>query len=145
LEAVPSYASLIRAVRAPHTEVLDPVVVGRQALERSALAMRRAVDVRETRGDTQFLDLPYARLVGDPLGVMAEIYGRLGRPLPSSLLARMEQWLGVNPQHRHGAHAYDLDEFGLRQAEVTEAFAPYLDRFGALVEAPAAGTTRGGG
>ncbi len=137
LEAVPSYASLIRTVRAPHTERLDAAVVGRQALDRSCRAVRRALDVRNSGGDGPFLDLAYTGLVGDPLGVMTEVYERFGRPLRPALVARMEQWLDANPQHLHGPHPYAMGEFGLRTGEVSEAFASYLDRFGALLEAPA--------
>lgn len=135
LESVPSYASLIRTVRAPHVERLDPVVVGRQALERSAQAVQRAMEVRHAVGSEPFVDVSYARLVGDVWGVVSDIYRRLDRPLLPALRFRMERWLLANPQHVHGPHRYGLDDFGLHAQEVTEAFTSYTARFGGLVAA----------
>jgi hypothetical protein len=130
VEAVPSYASLIRTVRAPHTERLDPGLVGRQALERSCLAVRRALAVREAAGASRFVDVSYGRLVAEPLAVMGEVYDRLGRPLRAEVRADMGRWLVANPQHLHGPHNYGLDDFALNAGQVSDAFAPYLDRLG---------------
>lgn len=135
LEAVPSYASLIRTVRSPHTERLDPALVGRQALERSVLAVHRALVARDTADHGRFVDVSYARLVGDVWSVMSDIYQAFGRPLLPGVRFRMERWLLANPQHLHGPHRYGLDEFGLRAPEVTQAFTGYTARFGALVSA----------
>jgi hypothetical protein len=133
-QAVASWASLVRAVRAPHTAVLDLEVVGRQALARAWRATERAMQVRDTRPQA-FVDVSYERLVGRPAMVVTDVYDRLGRPLQPPAEGRMRRWLGDNLQHAHGPHNYGLDEFGLRFDEVAERFAPYLDRFGHLVEA----------
>ncbi len=134
-QAVGSYASLIRAVRAPHTERLDPVLVGSQALERSSLAMQRGLEVRDTAATGRFVDVSYDRLVRDPLGTVAGIYERLDRRLSPDAQAGMRRWLAGNPQHRDGVHRYGLAEFGLSAEEVTESFDEYLRRFGALASA----------
>jgi hypothetical protein len=129
-EAVPSWASLVSAVRRPYTDELSPQVVGEQCLERSAVATGRALAVRDEVGDGRFVDVAYRSLVGDPVSVVAGIYERLGRPLSGEVEARMRAWVADNPQHKHGRHRYDPAGFGLDDARVRRALAPYVDRFG---------------
>ena len=133
-EAVASYASLIATLRTPYAEEVAPDVVGRQALARAATAMERALAVRD-RSPSGFVDVAYRRLAADPLGAAGDVYRGMGRAPGPGAEARMEAWVGDNPRHKHGAHRYDLARFGLHEAAVDEAFATYLDRFGALVEA----------
>lgn len=130
--AVASYASLIRAVRAPHTEHFDRQLAGAQAVHRCALAVRRAQASRETSPGTPFIDISYERLLRDPIGAVSGIYDRLGWSLRPTARARMRRWLSRNPQHRFGEHRYGLAEFGLSDEQVAEEFGPYLDRLAAL-------------
>ncbi|MBA3956637.1 MAG: sulfotransferase [Acidimicrobiia bacterium] len=129
-EAVPSWASLVSAVRRPYTDALSPQVVGEQCLQRSAVATERALAVRHEVGDGRFLDVAYRALIGDPVAVVAGIYERMGRPLSREVEGRMRAWVADNPQHQHGRHRYDLAGFGLDEARVRRALAPYVDRFG---------------
>lgn len=132
-QAVPSYASLIRAVRSPHTERFDPLLAGTQAVQRCSLALRRALAVREAAAGVRFIDVCYEELVRDPLGVVAGIYDRLGWALRNTTRARMHGWLAGHPQHRFGEHRYGPAEFGLHPAQLADEFRGYLDRFGVLV------------
>lgn len=132
-QAVASYASLIRAVRSPHTERFDPELAGVQALQRCCLAMGRALVTRESAPGVRFIDISYDRLVNDPLGTVSGIYDRLGSSLRGTARARMQRWLAGNPQHRYGQHRYGRAEFGLSAEQVTAEFGDYLDRFAALV------------
>ena len=132
-QAVPSYASLIAALRRAYSDDVRPEVVGRQALERGAVAMERAMEVRASSGDTAFVDVSYRQLVRDPISVVRDVYDRRGGPLPPAVEERMRQWVRANPQHRHGAHRYGLDQFGLTAAEVDAAFRAYLARYESFV------------
>jgi hypothetical protein len=128
-EAVGSYASLVLAVRRPHTADLSPAAAGAHALRRCSVAAQRALDGRDQAGDGPFVDVGYPELVADPLGVARRLYQHLGRPFDAAAEAAMARWLADNPQHKHGAHRYDLAEFGLAPGQITAALAPYLDRF----------------
>jgi hypothetical protein len=128
-EAVGSYASLVLAVRRPHTADLSPAAAGAHALRRCSVAAQRALDGRDQAGDGPFVDVGYPELVADPLGVARRLYQHLGRPFDAAAEAAMRRWLADNPQHKHGAHRYDLAEFGLTPGQITAALAPYLDRF----------------
>lgn len=129
-EAVPSWASLVRAVRRPYTDELVPEVVGDQCLQRSARAAERASAVRDQVGEETFVDVAYRSLVEDPVAVVAGIYERMGRPLSPEVEAQMRAWVADNPQHKHGRHRYDPGRFGLDDARVNRALAPYVERFG---------------
>jgi len=132
LEAVPSYASLIRAVRAPHRDGLDQAVVGRQALDRCGRIMENALAAREGTDPERFLDVLYDDLVADPLRVVSDVYERLGIPLGGRLEQGIGQWIEEHPRHGQGVHRYSLDDFGLEVSQVLGAFSSYLARFPAV-------------
>lgn len=131
-EAVASYASLIHTLRRAYSDAAPPAVAGSQALARSATAMARAMNARDTIGDGAFVDVSYPQLVADPVATMAGVYRRLGRPFDAGLAEAVRQQTARHPQHEHGPHRYNLGRFGLTSAAVDDAFAVYLDRFGAL-------------
>jgi hypothetical protein len=131
-QAVASYASLIRALRRAYSDTVDPAAVGRQALDRAATAMGRALDVRAATDPSRFVDVSYRALVADPVGTVRSVYQRMGRPLEPAVAAAMHRWAQLNPQHAHGAHRYDLAQFGLRPEDVDAAFGDYTERFGEL-------------
>ena len=39
------------------------------------------------------------------------------------------RFLAANPQHRHGRHAYKLEDFGLDRKDVSQRFTTYRERF----------------
>ncbi|HYE78852.1 MAG TPA: sulfotransferase, partial [bacterium] len=99
-EAVPSYASLVRAVRRPYSEV-SPAVVGQQCLSRCGQAVERALAFRQW-GEGAVIDVSYRDLVRDPVRVVGWVYEGVGRAVGPSFRARMVEWLHHNPQHKHG-------------------------------------------
>ncbi|MDP8992304.1 MAG: sulfotransferase [Actinomycetota bacterium] len=133
LEAVPSYASLVRAVRSPYRDHLDPAALGRQALERCSTIMAKALAARDAAGPDHFVDVSYDTLVADPIAAVGQVYDRLGRPLGGAAEGAMRRWVEENPQHRHGVHRYRLEEFGLDGPGVLAALSTYLERFPALM------------
>lgn len=128
-QAVPSWASLVRAVRRPYTDELVPEVVGDQCLQRSARASERALAVRDQVDEERFFDVAYRSLVEDPVAVVAAIHERMGSRLEAEVEVRMRAWVTDNPQHKHGRHRYDPGRFGLDDTRVQQALAPYVDRF----------------
>jgi Sulfotransferase family len=133
LEAIASYASLTYAVRAPHSDNTSLVDVGTHVLNRCAIAMKRALQARDALADDALVDVGYTALVRHPLGVVRDLYDRLGRALSTEAAAAMEQWVTENPQHRFGRHEYTLARFGLSPADVSTALEEYCDRFAAEI------------
>lgn len=129
VEAVSSWASLVRAVRRPYVDELTPKEVGRECLRRSAVATERALAVRRDVGDDHFVDVAYHSLVVDPIRSIREIYARMQRPLAPPVEARMSAWVVENPQHKHGRHRYDPAQFALDEARVHAELRPYRQHF----------------
>jgi hypothetical protein len=132
-EAVASYASLVHTLRRAYSDTVSPQAVGRQALQRAATAMERALDARAAAPSTTFVDVAYRDLVHDPVEAVGAVYRRLGRELDGDAEARLRRWVAANPQHKHGAHRYDAGRFGLTERAVADAFERYLVDFGAVV------------
>jgi len=49
--------------------------------------------------------------------------------LPMRLLNAMQAWLVQNKQHKHGAHVYRIEDFGLTPALVEQRLAYYRDKY----------------
>jgi hypothetical protein len=133
-EAVASYASLVHTLRRAYSDRVSAAEVGGQALARTATAMARATAVRDAAPATRFVDVSYRELVRDPVRCAAAVYQACDRPLAAGVEDSMRRWVSANPAGRHGRHSYDLARFRLTEAGVERAFAPYLERFGPLVE-----------
>ncbi len=132
LAAVTSYASLIATLRGAYEGDLSAPRIGRQALERSATAMTRALAVRATRGSDVFVDVSLREIAADPIAVVRAIYRRAGRATTQPFEQRMRRWLADNPVGRHGSHRPDAGDFGLTEHAVADAFAPYSEQFADL-------------
>ena len=133
VEAIPSFASLVLNLREPYSRKVSPAEIGEHALRRFSVAMDKALVVRDAAATERFIDVPYHRLVAEPVPVVRELYERLGLPLRAGFEARMTQWLAENPQHKHGVHRYSLAQFELTADSVGSAFAPYRERFASIL------------
>lgn len=94
----------------------------------------RLIDYRDRRGDDRFCDLHYQELAADPVGAVGGIYQHFGEAMSPAAESRMHRHLAAHPKGEHGAHAYTLADFGLRETEVRDRFAAYCERFDVEVE-----------
>ena len=60
---------------------------------------------------------------------MQGVYDFLDMPFAEQARNGMQQWLNENQQHKHGAHKYSLDDFGLNAQQVSQALSFYSERF----------------
>ena len=81
-------------------------------------------------GATPFLDITYKKLVSNPLGTVHQILSHFDIPAPEGLDVRLEEYLKKRIQHRHGAHKYSLDEYGLDETEIKIKFKREADLAG---------------
>ena len=92
--------------------------------------MERYVEARERlRLNDRILDVKYEQIRSDPMTAIRAIYQRTGRTLSWEAEHKMTDWHNQNEQGRYGKHDYSLDEFGLNQAAIRNAFAGYLNKF----------------
>lgn len=137
VDLVGSYCSTYADSRKRTQAAFDPIALGRERLAQLHTMSERAVAAREHGDPARFVDVHYARLVADPLAVVASLYERARIPFSSAARAAMQDWLARNPQHKAGRHAYALADYGLDRAQVEARFARYLERFAVLREAEA--------
>jgi len=130
VRVVASFCSMIAHGRALFSDRVDPREVGAQLGAKAVRAVTRAMEVRDHVGGDAFLDVAYPDLVADPLGQIRRITDFVGlSPEPASERA-MQEWIAANPQNKHGAHRYRLDDFGLDRLRLEKDFEPYRSRFG---------------
>ena len=94
------------------------------------MIVTRIAEFRDAHGDDGFLDVQYPDLMADPIGVVRAIYGWEGTEYTPEAEADMRAYMDDNEQGKFGRHAYSLEPFGLDAGELTERFAPYVERFG---------------
>ena len=129
LRVVASFCSMITHGRAVFSNEVDPHVVGAQLGATAVRAVNRTMELRDGADASQFLDVHYADLVNDPMKQIRRIYDFLEIELCPATEETMRQWQRHNPQHKHGVHSYQLEDFGLDRVRLAEEFKPYRDRF----------------
>lgn len=129
---LPSYASLFSALRRTFSD--DPANWNADAMLRETIPalqhrLARAAEFRATAPQI-FVDILYADLVADPLGVVRGVYRQLGLDLDPAVEARMAAWLDDNRKGKHGTPDYSLAAAGVTDADVDAAFGDYRARYG---------------
>jgi hypothetical protein len=129
LEIIPSYCSMMVSLMGI-CEHVDPLALGPTVLEFLARSLERGLAARDHSDPRRFVDVDYHRFVEDPLAAVETIYDAFGLPLTPPVRTAMEAHVAANPQRKHGAHRYSLEQFGLTAADVRERLAAYIERFG---------------
>ena len=88
----------------------------------------------DRHGDSDFIHVPYARLVAEPLAVADEIAAATGHTITPAARAAMERHVRERTQHRYGVHRYALEDYGFRREELDERYQAYRERFGVPLE-----------
>jgi len=128
--AIASTCSTVAASRAQRTPSWSPgPSFGREQLDHWADGMRQAMTARAVVGEERFVDVVQHELEADAVATAERVYASAGLPLDGAVVDAMRVWSDGNHRGTRGEHRYSLEEFGLRPDQVTEAFAPYLERF----------------
>lgn len=135
--AVPSLASLYASLRRLVENPVDPGRVGRIVLDIFADGMRRMIEADRKGPQRQFIDVAFADLVADPIGVVADIYARFGHELSAPFEEAMRRYIKDSQAAAKSRHSYALEEFGLSRDAVLSRSEEYLvwlkDRTGARI------------
>jgi hypothetical protein len=128
-----STCSVVADARSKRTPTWSPgPTFGRELLDHWAEGMRQALAARADLGDDRFVDVGQRELEADAVAVAERVYAGAGLSLDPQMATAMGEWAAANRRGSRGAHRYSLEEYGLSPDEVTDAFAPYLARFGHL-------------
>jgi sulfotransferase family protein len=126
VRAVPSYASMVRTIRAQYSDSVDPVAIGRYWSERFARALRDFASVRAARPD-RFVDVRYESMVADPAGQAGRVLDALGLPPNTDDEAAFAGYLMRIGTQSRSAHKYASADFGLSATRLARDFAFYTE------------------
>lgn len=127
IEAIASVSSLISILRGVFSDAVDPVQIGRDALDYWVEAIANFAGERDRLPPQQVCDLHYADIRRDPIGAVRRLYEYFGWSLASETEERMRSVLASQSQTENGNHRYHPSQFGLNSAG---RFADYCERFG---------------
>ena len=92
--------------------------------------LRQDLEERERLASPeQQYDILYADITADWEDAMTGVYAFLDRPFTDAAKQGMRGWLNENRQHKHGAHKYNLEQFGLTADQVDMELMFYRERF----------------
>jgi hypothetical protein len=120
---IASSCSLSAETTAGHSTTYVGDVVGRTQLDLWSRSFHAFHDARPSYPAEQFADVAFADLRADPLGVTRGIYEQFGLDWTPEAEAAIT---AIDREGREGkaapSHRYSLDDYGLTEAEVREAF-----------------------
>ncbi len=126
-----SWNSLVERIRSFTTEPRCPHETGAEQLPLMSGMLNNAIRLRASRPalDVRWVDVRYADLVEDPMAVVRDVYARFGWCLELVASDEMQQWLTIQEEQRRQEprHEYKLEDYGLTQESVNEAFEPYRE------------------
>jgi hypothetical protein len=133
--AIASTCSTVAASRAQRTPTWSPdAQFGPRLLAHWADGMQQAMAARDALGADRVLDVAQREIEDDPVAAAARIYDFAGLTLTGDVEAAMAVWANSNRRGARGAHRYTPEQYGLDAREITDAFAPYLERFSGYCE-----------
>jgi hypothetical protein len=105
-------------------EELGPIV-----MDFYATSLERGLAARDRSDPARFVDVSHDEFVDEPMTMVERIYRKFDLEIGEAARTAMSEHIGQNPKGRHGAHEYELGDWGLTPEEVRARFAPYAERF----------------
>lgn len=132
---LPSVADVYYELSQAYSDQVDKAFLARQNAEWTELGLRRLIAFRDAGNEQRFFDIHFAPFQKDPFPTLERLYAFVGETLTPEARARMLAWRESMPREKHGAHTYDLAEFGIDLKALRERFRFYSDRFDVAVAA----------
>jgi sulfotransferase family protein len=129
-KAIASVSSLVAILRSVFSDHVDPLEVGRDALQYWGDTMTAFLQHRDELPSHRFCDVSYKDIREDPITVARQVYAYFDWELSDETEKRMRRVLKNQPAEENGHHHYDPAQFGLTPDDVNAFFAGYCDRFG---------------
>lgn len=125
---VGSYSSMLAHGQGVFTDEVDAVAVARHWLDKNAAALAKTNQVRASHPEA-FIDAWYDQLIKDPMKEVERIYTFAGMELTEDVRSVMAASRRSNRKDKHGKHSYKLEDFGLNEALIRQAYADYIKVF----------------
>jgi len=130
IKAVGSVCSTAWNAMVRDCDDIDPLAIGRHWMDKTEWMLRKTLPIRERQvpARNQY-DIQYADISADWEVALRGVYEFLDLPFTSAARAGMQAWIDRNKQHKHGAHKYNLADFGLEKDDVDRRLMFYRERF----------------
>ena len=126
VKAIGSLSSLTTSVRSGLSKHADPHLIGKRVLDFWQYAINKSItDREEFLKPEQIIDIDYREFVKNPTQQIQAIYSHFGYDLSSKSLDAMEAFIENQSEEEHTPHHYKLEDFGLSEERVQEAFSNY--------------------
>lgn len=108
----------------------DPHAIGQHWMNKTEWMLHKTLRIREEQvpAHNQY-DIQYADISADWQAALHGVYDFLDLPFTDAARTGMQAWIDKNKQHKHGAHKYNLADFGLDKQEVDRRLLFYRERF----------------
>ena len=127
MEAVVSVSSLVTILRRVFSDDVDPIQVGRDALNYWAQALKTFMRVRDQLPVSRVCDLRYDDVRRNPIAAACRVYEHFGWTFTKEIEERMRMVLAQQASQTNGVHRYDATHFKLDEMN---GFTDYCERFG---------------
>ena len=132
--AVTSFCSMVAHGRGMFSDHVDPAEIGRHWCYKTRRMVEWAMKTRAETPAGRFVDVSYYDLIRDPIAQLRRIYEVAGVDFDDEARGLAEQYVAENPQNRFGKHHYRLEDFGLSEHVMDEAFAAYREAYAIAFE-----------
>ena len=139
LKAIASVSSLVAILRSVFSDHVDPLEVGRDALQYWGDTMNSFLQHRDELPSHRFCDVNYNDIRRDPIAVARQVYAYFDWEQSEETERRMRAVLENQPAEENGHHRYNPAQFGFAPDEVAAYFAGYCERFGLTDQRSTAG------
>ena len=104
----------------------------RRMMTMLALAAEKHIRWRDQNPDIEILDLSYEDINERSVDVLRKVYAYLDLELTPKIEESVIGWERDTSRNRFARNSYSAEEFGLTEAQIREAFRPYINRFSAF-------------
>lgn len=129
VDVVASACSLVKHVRRMFSEDVDLEYLGQQMLRTFHLMIERTLAYKKAHGWDAIYDVQYTDLMQDPIGEIQKLYQHFDTPFTEALAQSLDNYMGNNPKGKFGKHEYNLEEYGLTEAQIRSEFSDYCKTF----------------
>ena len=134
--AVASFCSMVAHGRGIFSDRVDPIEIGRHWGRKTQRMVQLAMRARSKTPAGRFVDVSYYDLKEGPIAELARVCDLAGIDFDDAAEREAALYMAKNPQHRYGKHHYRLQDFGLDEPAVDEAFAAYREAYAVPFESP---------
>lgn len=118
-ETIPSICSLQLFLWQLGCDDPDPLECGALWGTNWEIALRHALEMRDSRYPDRFLDVWYRDVAADPVSQVRRIHEATGRKLSAEAEASAREWADANRRENRPPHEYTMEKFGFSEEQLS--------------------------